>query len=204
MNPHFHRAIHGCRLFACAALLCTFVSAAAGPSSKDDRLGAAIAEAPKAKTEAAGGTGGTPFEQIAPDNGLLVGFDVWEGDYGCKLVIVGLRPIFQTPEGRIRGQLQGEENGRVKTLEAREGYAVTGMDIRSGDRVDGFRLLYARVNTFSGRIEATGGSRSNYVGGQGGSKRKQPLSSGGKPVIGCHGGSGTQVDRIGLVYADTE
>lgn len=155
------------------------------------------------KTKKSGGSGGGKFRELRPEGGLLVGFETWHGDWNGHRIIRGIRPIFQTAAGRIRGAGHGNTPGDPHaTVEAKEGYAVAAIKTHGGDRLDGFQVLFWKIRPSMARLDAEGAYKSEWVGGKGGGKSRHPLSSDGRPVIGIAGASGADIDRLGLIYAE--
>ena len=193
-------------------LLCTATGqqppgSAPAMSNIDQRFYAALAEAAVRAgletTKKSGGGGGGAFAEVRSEGGILVGFDVWQGNWAGHRIIRGIRPIFQTAIGRVRGKSHGYAPGKpATTVEAKEGYAVAALHARGGQRLDGFQVLFWKVRTSTARLDADGAYKSDWIGGQGGGKTKHPLSSDGRPVLGIFGASGADVDRMGLIYAD--
>src|SRR5258708_25264286 len=76
-------------------------------SATQQRYYAALAEGVKGaslrKTETVGLPTGTDFSDFRPEGGFLTGFDLWKSNYKKTVVINGIRPIYQTPAGKIRG-----------------------------------------------------------------------------------------------------
>jgi hypothetical protein len=153
------------------------------------------------KTDNVGAATGGAFSETYPDGGILVGFDVWTGDYGPNLVIRGIRPVFQTARGRVRGKGHGNTRGQPDAvIEAKEGYAVAALEARGADRLDGFKVLFWKILPFDVSLDADGSYQSDWVGGLGGAKGRHQLSSDGHPVIGISGGAEDQITRLGLIY----
>ena len=188
-------------------------AAIAGPAFAQDpapesaisaRFYTTLADAAKSavphKTKRVGGGGGGKFIDLLEDGAILVGFDVWKGDYAGNEIIRGIRPIFQTATGRFPGGLHGEKVGHAITVEAKDGYALAAIDARAGDQLDSIRVLFWKIDFADVRLEAEGSYRSDWIGGRGGHKSLHPLTSNGNPVIGILGASGTGVDRMGLIY----
>jgi hypothetical protein len=163
-------------------------------------LATAAQNASTENTRKIGGGGGGKFIDLAPEGAILVGFDVWKGDWAGHLIIRGVRPIFQTAHGRVPGKRHGVENGAPIRVEAKEGYAVAAIEARGGDRLDGFQVLYWKIHPADINLDAEGSYKSEWVGGGGGHKGRHPLTSNGNIVIGITGASGEDVDRLGLVY----
>jgi hypothetical protein len=176
---------------------------AASGTTPEERFFTAIAGAPQAATPTAGSAGGTPFKEIFPDGGILVGFDIWQGPYSTiPSVIKAICPIYETAKGRQRGQVYGEKAGSPITVEAKPGDAVMALNVRSESVVDGLRVLFQKVDYFGFRLTAASSYKSDFVGGDGGTKRIFPITSNGKPVVGIHGAAAVCVDRIGFITAD--
>jgi len=165
-------------------------------------LAAAANKAATENTKKVGGKGGGQFFEVVPEGAILVGFDVWKGDWSGHLSIRGIRPIFQTSHGRVPGKVHGRQSGDPIRVEAKEGYAVAAIEARGGDRLDGFQVLYWKIHATDVSLDAEGSSKSEWVGGGGGRKALHPLTSNGNAVIGITGASGEDVDRLGLVYCE--
>jgi hypothetical protein len=191
--------------FVAASLATAALAQEPAPANPiNQRFYATLATAAKSavpnKTRRVGGGGGGKFIDVLEDGALLVGFDLWKGDYAGNEIIRGIRPIYQTAEGRFPGGLHGEKTGPVIKVEAKDGYAVAALEARSGDQVDGIRVLFWKIRFADVHLEADGAYDSDWIGGRGGHKARHPLSSNGNPVIGILGASGTGLDRLGLIY----
>ena len=167
-----------------------------------EALAAAATKAGAEYTKKVGGHGGTDFFEVSPEGAILVGFELWEGDYYGHRIIRGIRPIFQTAHGRVPGKVHGKQHGQPTKVEAKDGYAVAATEARGGDRLDGIQVLFWKIHGFDVSLDAEGSYKSDWIGGGGGRKALHPLSSNGSPVIGISGASGDDVDRVGLVYGE--
>ena len=168
-------------------------------------LAAAAERVETEKTRQVGAKTGGAFHETYPGGAILVGFEVWQGDYSGHPIIHGLRPIFEIQTGRVRGKNHGSTHGQpTATIEAKPGYAVVPRSKHgAGDRLG--RLpgaVFEDPPGFDIRLDAEGSYKSEWVGGHGGAKARHPLSSDGRPVIGILGGSGDDIDRLGLLYMD--
>src|SRR4051794_13352466 len=76
-----------------------------------EMLARAAADENLKNTKKSGGGGGGAFMEIRPEGGYLVGLEVWEGDWAGHQIIRGIRGIFQTPSGRVRGANHGHTAG---------------------------------------------------------------------------------------------
>lgn len=152
------------------------------------------------KTSTVGGPTGDEYLEMAPPGAVLVGFDVWTGNYRNSLVIRGICPIFQSGNERSRGSKYGTCSGAPTTIEPKPGFAVGGIDAKGGVRVDGFQAIFMRINYFGFALASAGSYKSEWVGGKGG--RESRLVPNEKPIIGIFGGKGAEIDRIGLLFYD--
>lgn len=176
-------------------------------SSIDQRFYASLKEAASRTdlelTKKSGGHGGGAFAEVRPEGGILVGLELWQGDYFGHLVIRGVRAIYQTATGRVRGAGHGNIHGEpAARIEAKDGYAIAAIEPRGGDRLDGLQALIWKIHPTTSRLDAEGAYKSDWVGGHGGGKKRHPLSSDGRPVLGITVASGDQVDRLGLIYVE--
>ena len=74
------------------------------------------------------------------------------------------------------------------------------VELHTRDRLDGFQLLFWKIRPSMGRLDAEGTYKSDWIGGGGGGKARNALSSDGRAVLGIYGASGADMDRLGLIY----
>jgi hypothetical protein len=208
MNFSFLRFLRTSVAMACLASIsgAAFSQQPTTGNTIEQRFYAALAEASRSagseKTKKVGGKGGGNFIDVQSEGAILVGFEIWQGDYSGHRIIRGIRPIFQTANGRVSGAVHGVENGDSTKVEAKDGYAVAAIEARGGDRLDSIQALFWKIRAADVSLEAEGAYKSDWIGGKGGSKSLHPLTSHGNPVIGISGASGDDVDRVGLVYCE--
>jgi hypothetical protein len=95
-----------------------------------------------ARTRAAGGPGGGPFESALEEPALLVGFEYTTSTlFAGHLSIKSVRPIYQTREGETSGKWYGSPHGKIQRVQGKEDYVVTAIMAWHGDRLDGLRLI---------------------------------------------------------------
>ena len=153
------------------------------------------------KTKAGGGMGGKDFTD-SKQGAILVGLEIWKGEYGGDDVIRAVRPIYETPTRRITGRIYGNKIGASQKLEAREGFAVAGIEVRTtGDVVEDIRVLFWQIHESGPSLDAADAYKAESGGSSHGRPFKQ-LSANGKIVTGIFGGSAIAVDSIGLLYID--
>ncbi|MDB6137410.1 MAG: hypothetical protein JWO94_482 [Verrucomicrobiaceae bacterium] len=150
-------------------------------------------------TKTVGSPTGLMYSDTLASGGIIVGFDFWTSNYGKFLVINGVCPIYQNAKGRTRGKPHGNRNGNLTTLEARDGYAVSGVTAKAGDRMDQAQVEFMRINFATLNLEPGTIYKSKWVGGSGG-RYERHLTGGDKPVIGIFGASGDELDRFGLLF----
>ncbi len=180
--------------------------AADAQAAAEQRFFAKVVIDTKEKGVTKGPTTGAPtgdeYTETAPDGGILIGFELWKGSFrGSMLVVGGIRPIFLTPKGRVLGKVQGRSAGTATVVEARPGYAVAGIDVKGGDRVDQMRVVFMKIGYMSARLESAGSYKSDWFGGKGGEKERHFYPNQ-KLILGIHGASGDQLDRLGLVHLE--
>ena len=173
-------------------------------STPQERFFAAIKSSPPHETKPTGGMGGTPFKEIFPEGGILVGLDVWCGNYGNAVVVCGFSPIYQNLSGRHRGKFYGNKTGTMVTLEARDGYAVAGVRVVAEGVVGSLQLQFQQIDYKTFNLTAVDPYKSEPAGGKSRSSRANStlILPGTKPITGIFGSCEVCIDRFGLIYAD--
>ncbi len=94
-----------------------------------------------------GGMADPQFTDVAPEGGVLVGFEVGLGKWATSDIICAIRPIFRTRSGgEVLGQQHGTNTSRLLRVKAKSGYAVGGITARSTIVLDGFSVTFMRYN----------------------------------------------------------
>ena len=111
-------------------------------------------------------------------------------------VVTSLRPLYDGDEGTYAGNLHGHPRGERYEVRAPEGFAVGGLYVKSGTRVDGFAVVFLK-RTEEG-LDPSTARVSRWIGGTDGGK---PVLLGGQGfrITGVHGRRGAEIDAIGLV-----
>ncbi len=148
------------------------------------------------QSDPAGGTGGTPFEEIPIQGALLVGLNLTEGDFAGHTILRAVQAIYLGPEGLLDGEPHGNFGSDHKKLLARPGYAVGGMKVSTGARIDGLALVFMRVR--ADRLDPDDAYESEWVGGKDGGAPIR-IEGQGRPAVGLYGAVGVDLDRIGLM-----
>jgi len=160
---------------------------------------AAFDERGMRRTELVGGGGGTAFEDRISQRATLTGLHVHVGGWGHRTIVRGIRPLFDGPEGRAEGAMHGTPDHAGTEVRAEPGYAVAGLFVRYGHRVDGLAVLFLRLRQ-DGRLDPKDGYVSPWIGGREGSKAT--LGGTGARIVGLTGRSGADLDAIGLVESE--
>ncbi len=156
----------------------------------------AVREGKLTRTAAVGGNG-AEFYDVPPDGALLVGLEVGIGKFGFNDVPHSLRPIYRTRKGRFLGPRQGPQLERVVTLEAKPGYAIGALSVRSGAGLDAITATFMAVDGV--KLDPSRSYQSDTAGGTGG-QGPWLLSGNGAPVVGLFGKlAGDRTCQLGLV-----
>ena len=151
----------------------------------------------RSRTARLGGSGGGPFEDLAPSRGVLVALRVALAPFGSGTIIKAIEPAYRVGDELKRGRVHGRPSDEAKTLMARPGYAVGGLVAKTGARVDGFRVIFMKIA--SERLDPKDSYESEWVGGRGGGPETR-LVSDGRPFSGIYGREGDDLDALGLAY----
>lgn len=130
----------------------------------------------------------TEFRDVAPEGGLLVGFDVGLHTFINYDTLCTARPLFRVGEAEVPGQLHGSDTRRMVRVKAAPGYAVGAITVKAGLGVDGMSVTFMRVN--GRQLDPKDSYRSAWLGGPNGGG-PVVLGGDGTPVIGIRG----RVDR---------
>jgi hypothetical protein len=165
------------------------MAAQSAPSSATPSSGPPRADAGRA-TELLGGNGGSPFRQVAPDGGLLLGVHFKLSEWDRQQVVDSLRAVFDSDAGANAGE---------QTIVAPEGYAVGGLIVDADKYVNAVQLVFLRV-TSDGALDPAERLTSELIGAPSG-RPTRTLAADGAKVIGLHGRKGLVLDGVGLVLA---
>jgi hypothetical protein len=189
------------RFFSAVVGVMVGASGSPGQAPNFDRFRNVVEQKSWQATPLAGRTGPGEVFVTAPAGGFLIGFECGLNPFGNVETVAALRPLFRTPTGVVVGPEIGSfadrrVNGRVvKTkvtrtvrLEARDGYAVAGVNARFGLYCDRLSLVFARVA--NDRLDLADSYPSEWAG----------TSEGGGPVA-LDGKGGVPIGVVG--FADT-
>ncbi|MGD0900572.1 MAG: trypsin-like peptidase domain-containing protein, partial [Thermoguttaceae bacterium] len=147
---------------------------------------APVAVAKAAENTILGGMADPQFTDLAPEGGVLIGFEVGIGKWaGVNDIICAIRPIFRTRAGgEVLGKQHGTNTSRLLRVKAKSGYAVGGITAKSTLVLDGFSVTFMRYN---GHALTPAGSYESEWMGYTGNSRQTRLGGDGTPVIGIAG-----------------
>jgi hypothetical protein len=147
------------------------------------------------------GTGRDAYEEVPKEGALLTGFEVTYGRFGGNPTVATIRPIFLTRRGRLLGTTHGRPGEGVIRVEAKPGYAVGAVTIKAGLGVDGMSVTFMEMR--EGGLNPNHAYESSWLGGMGGSPKKQ-LAGSGSPIVGIFGATAegaSTFNGLGLVTA---
>jgi len=166
-----------------------------------DRL-ARAAKAPQV-TEAVGSLEeGNDFASLPTDGAHLVGIAVQVADEFGKSVISTIQPIFESREGRSRGQAKGKAVDALPLfVEARPGYVVSELLISaSGNRVRAIKVVFRKLDLSHQTLIAGDAYESEWLGADEFRKLAR-VGDKYRPAIGLAGRAADWVASIGLLQA---
>ncbi len=142
---------------------------------------------------------GAPFLEIPKPQAMLMGFKVSFGKENNQTVVKSLQPIYRAGMKRFLGAEQGEVQEPTRTVEARSGYAVGGLNGTGIMCLNGFEVEFMKVE--GGGLDVHHSYTSDWLGGKNNARNAVKLAATGKPVVGVFGRSDTVVRALGLVEA---
>lgn len=157
----------------------------------------AIAGKSTMKTALSGKREGT--SETPPDGALLIGLNITEFGWRGKSVKT-VEPIFLGRDGVFHGKARGKPTNNVIRIEAKEGYAIGGLNTYAHDRIAAIQVVFMKIIPLTGKLDPRAESRytSPWYGTQGDGPATR-LGGDGRLAIGVHGGMGADTDTIGLV-----
>ena len=137
------------------------------------------------------------WQDIHPEGGVLVGFEVKKGAWFQFSVAKGVRPIYRTATGLQRGIQRGPA-GKDQEVIAKDGYAVGGVLVRLGSVLDAFQVVFMKVKPDGLTLDPADRYVSEWLGGNSG--KAIELHTRGRVAIGITGSMDKDtVEALGLV-----
>ncbi len=150
------------------------------------------------RTSLRGGRGGGSFDDRRSVRATLVGLRVWSAKWSGHTIVTAVQPIFGGPEGIAEGAVHGQARGTRHTIASPKGYAIGGLYVRGGHRVDGLAAVFLPWSEKGLALE--GAFVGPWVGGTSGGGAVL-LGATGHRVVGLHGRKGADLDAVGLIEA---
>jgi hypothetical protein len=142
------------------------------------------------------------FKDMAPEGGLLIGFEIGLGIRFNREMIRTARPIYLVGEKEILGDQHGTQPQNPVKLKAKSGYAVGAIAVKHGLGFDGMSITFMKI--VDGKLDPKDSYESEYVG----TNEKKPttkLGGTGTPVIGIIGRSNDKdMTGMGLLFKGQE
>jgi len=145
-----------------------------------------------------GSSAGDTFYDEVKQPSYLTGVVAALGTFGNGHVILSIQGIYESPDAAYKPAVHGDPQRSKEEVrvEAKPGYAVAGVKVKSGDRVDGFRLVFMRKK--DGKLDPNDKYESRWIGGRGGGG-ENTLGADGRPIISIIGRTGPELQALGLV-----
>ena len=189
---------------------------AADANSEPSPAGSAVEDSPAGSTGALPGAGATSplpegltavpasflggdrgrFLEVAPEGGVLVGARVSYASRPGGPKISSIQPIFRVGGKLVDGERHGSLLGKETKVVARDGYAVGALKTRTGIMVDGFELVFMKID--GERLDPSRSYSSAWLGNER-TGVPRDVSSNGRIPVGLQGREGDGVHALGLI-----
>jgi hypothetical protein len=149
-----------------------------------------------------GGGFDAEFKDLAPEGGLLVGFEIGTSKAFGRDMIRSAKPIYRVGDKESKGEQRGTDLTNVVTIKAKDGYAVGGMSVKSGLGFDGMSVTFMKV--VDGKLDPKDSYESEFVGSD---EKKTPVKvvGAGAPVLGIAGKfNDKDMTGMGLIFKGQE
>ena len=124
------------------------------------------------------------FRDLGPEGSVLVGVRVTYIERFGGPKVRSVQPIYRSDKNHYAGLIYGEAVGPVFTVVARPGYAVGGLVTHTGLTVDGFGIVFMKVD--GDRLDPNDTYNSPWIGDRQGGGPGEVMSKGGL-VVGLQG-----------------
>jgi hypothetical protein len=142
------------------------------------------------------GLNGDPFRDQAPRGAMLVGLDIGLGKANGKDFISSIQPHYRTATDDVPGKKYGDSSSKVVKVQAKFGYAICGLSVKSGTLVDSIKVNFMRIA--GPKLTANDSYQGEWIGAAGSSAIL--LGGDGTPVVGLIGkASPNELTGLGLV-----
>jgi hypothetical protein len=135
------------------------------------------------------------FRDLGPEGSVLVGVRVTYIERFGGPKVRSVQPIYRSDKSHYVGLTYGEAIGPVFTVVARPGYAVGGLVTHTGLTVDGFGIVFMKVD--GDRLDPDDSYNSPWIGDRQGGGPGEVMTKGGL-IVGLQGRAKTEVNALGL------
>jgi hypothetical protein len=135
------------------------------------------------------------FRDVGPEGSVLVGVRVTFIERFGGPKVRSAQPIYRSGKSHYAGLIHGEQVGPVAVVVARPGYAIGGLVTHTGLTVDGFGIVFMKID--GDHLDPTDSYNSPWIGDRKGGSPGEVMSSGGLPV-GLQGRARNELNAIGL------
>ncbi len=136
------------------------------------------------------------FREVGPVGSVLVGFRATYIERFGGPKVRSLQPIYRSGKSYYQGRIYGEMVGPVATVVARPGYAVGGLVTHTGLTLDGFGIVFMKVN--GEQLDVGDSYNSPWIGDRKGGSPAN-VNTNGSIIVGIHGRSGKEVNGLSLI-----
>lgn len=137
------------------------------------------------------------FRDVGPTGSVLVGVRVSYIERFGGPKVRSVQPIYRSAGNRhYVGRIHGQVVGPVTMVVARPGYAIGGLVTHTGLTVDGFGIVFMKVD--GDRLNPGDTYNSQWIGDVKGGSPGQVMSDG-TMIVGLQGRSGNEVFALGLI-----
>lgn len=135
------------------------------------------------------------FRDVGPEGSVLVGVRVSYIERFGGPKVRSVQPIYRSGDSHYEGQIHGEVVGPVTTVVARPDYAVGGLVTHTGLTLDGFGIVFMKVE--GDHLDPKDTYNSPWIGDRKGGNPGGVTTPGGL-VVGLQGRAGDEVNALGL------
>jgi hypothetical protein len=135
------------------------------------------------------------FRDLGPEGSVLVGVSVTYIERFGGPKVRSVQPIYRSDKSHYAGLTYGEVVGPVFTFVARPGYALGGLVTHTGLTVDGFGIVFMKID--GDRLDPNDTYNSPWIGDRKGGSPGEVMSKGGL-VVGLQGRAKNEVNALGL------
>jgi hypothetical protein len=135
------------------------------------------------------------FRDVGPAGSVLVGVRVTYIEHFGGPKIRSVQPIFRSGKNYYYGKIHGQFVPPYRTFIAKPGYAVGGLVTHTGLTLDGFGMVFMKVD--GDGLDPTDSYKSPWIGDKEGGGPAEVFSNGGL-VVGLQGKSKEEMNGLGL------